>query len=142
MLGHFRRLSTNPYLAAAICLAAGIDRGIEHELAPGAPLNDDLYQRTRKELARAGIQLLPRTLLHALEAFEADPLSEQGVRTLQRYLPRPQTPRVGAKFLPGEPRTTQNLAHVHLSVPWRRGAARARLETAGGGDPGEKRTEA
>lgn len=69
-------MSTNPYLAAAISLAAGLD-GIEHELDPGAPLNDDLYQRTKKELASAGIPLLPRTLLHALEAFEADPLSEQ-----------------------------------------------------------------
>jgi glutamine synthetase len=31
-----------------------------------------LYRRGRRELKEAGIQLLPRTLLHALEAFEAD----------------------------------------------------------------------
>lgn len=69
-------MSNNPYLAAAISLAAGLD-GIERELDPGEPLNDDLYRRGRKELKAAGIELLPRTLLHALEAFEADPLSTQ-----------------------------------------------------------------
>ncbi len=40
-------------------------------------MNDDLYRRGRKELKAAGIELLPRTLLHALEAFDADPLSSQ-----------------------------------------------------------------
>ncbi len=69
-------MSNNPYLAAAISLAAGLD-GIERELDPGEPLNDDLYRRGRKELKEAGIQLLPRTLLHALEAFEADAIATQ-----------------------------------------------------------------
>lgn len=67
-------MSNNPYLAAAISLAAGLD-GIERELDPGEPLNDDLYRRGRKELKEAGIQLLPRTMLHALEAFEADSIA-------------------------------------------------------------------
>jgi len=67
-------MSINPYLAAAISLEAGLD-GIERELDPGEPLNDDLYRRGKRELKAAGISLLPRTLLHALEAFEADPLS-------------------------------------------------------------------
>jgi glutamine synthetase len=66
-------MSNNPYLAAAISLAAGLD-GIERELDPGEPLNDDLYRRGRKELKAAGIELLPRTLLHALEAFETSEL--------------------------------------------------------------------
>jgi glutamine synthetase len=64
-------MSTNPYLAAAISLSAGLD-GIEQQLDPGDPLNDDLYKRGPKA---AGLELLPRTLLHALEAFEADPVS-------------------------------------------------------------------
>jgi glutamine synthetase len=67
-------MSINPYLAAAISLAAGLE-GVEQALDPGEPLNDDLYKRGPKELARAGVQLLPKTLLHALEAFDADPLS-------------------------------------------------------------------
>lgn len=69
-------MSNNPYLAAAISLAAGLD-GIQRELDPGEPLNDDLYRRGRKELKAAGIDLLPRTLLHALEAFEASELPGQ-----------------------------------------------------------------
>jgi len=67
-------MSTNPYLAAAITLAAGLE-GIEQKLDPGAPLNDDLYRHGRADLAAAGIELLPRTLLHALEAFERDPIA-------------------------------------------------------------------
>jgi glutamine synthetase len=67
-------MSINPYLAAAISLSAGLD-GIERKLDPGAPLNDDLYRRGKKELEAAGIRRLPCTLLHALEAFDADPLS-------------------------------------------------------------------
>ncbi|HVJ19014.1 MAG TPA: hypothetical protein VM686_26520 [Polyangiaceae bacterium] len=67
-------MSNNPYLAAAISLAAGLE-GIEQKLDPGEPLNDDLYKHSRGELAKAGIDLLPRTLLHALEAFEKDPIA-------------------------------------------------------------------
>jgi glutamine synthetase len=67
-------MSTNPYLAAAISLAAGL-AGIEEELDPGEPLNDDLYKRGAFELKTGGIAVLPRTLLHALEAFEVDPVS-------------------------------------------------------------------
>jgi glutamine synthetase len=67
-------MSTNPYLAAAISLAAGLE-GIEQELDPGAPLNDDLYKLGAKELVASGVQFLPKTLLHAIEAFEADAIS-------------------------------------------------------------------
>jgi len=69
-------MSVNPYLAAAISLAAGLD-GIQEQLDPGEPLNDDLYRRGKRELDAAGITLLPKTLLHALEGFEADPLAER-----------------------------------------------------------------
>jgi glutamine synthetase len=67
-------MSINPYLAAAISLAAGLD-GIERKLDPGAPLNDDLYRLGKPALKKLGLRLLPRTLLHALEAFDEDPIS-------------------------------------------------------------------
>jgi len=76
-------MSNNPYLAAAISLAAGLD-GVEQELDPGAPLNDDLYRRGRKELKEAGIGLLPRTLLHALEAFESDAIATRAFGSFYR----------------------------------------------------------
>jgi len=69
-------ISCNPYLAAAIQLAAGLD-GIEQQLDPGPPLNTNCYDLTRAQLREAGVKLLPRTLLHALEAFEADPIVEK-----------------------------------------------------------------
>jgi len=68
-------IASNPYLAAAVQLAAGLE-GIEQELDPGAPLNANCYELTRAQLREHGVELLPRTLLHALEAFESDPLIE------------------------------------------------------------------
>lgn len=68
-------ISANPYLAAAALLAAGLE-GIEQKLDPGPPLNDNCYLLKRNELRERGVELLPRTLLHALEAFEADPFTE------------------------------------------------------------------
>ncbi len=68
-------IGCNPYLAAAVQLAAGLE-GIEQELDPGAPLNTNCYDLTKEELRTAGVDLLPRTLLHALEAFESDPLTD------------------------------------------------------------------
>ena len=69
-------ISCNPYLAAAVQLAAGLE-GIEQELDPGEPLNQNCYDLTRSELKKIGMKFLPRTLLHALEAFETDPLIDQ-----------------------------------------------------------------
>ena len=62
-------MGCNPYLATAVQLAAGLD-GIEQALDPGTPLNEDCYSLSRSQLKESGVHLLPRTLLHALEAFE------------------------------------------------------------------------
>ena len=67
--------SVNPHLAAAVMLHAGLD-GIERELDPGAPFNTDLYRFGKQELKERGVFTLPPTLLHALDAFEEDPISE------------------------------------------------------------------
>ncbi len=68
-------MAVNPYLAAAIQLAAGLE-GIEQQIDPGSPFNTDLYQLSRRQLKQKGIAVLPPTLLHALEAFEEDPISD------------------------------------------------------------------
>ncbi|HTZ80072.1 MAG TPA: hypothetical protein VMC10_19330 [Stellaceae bacterium] len=65
--------SLNPYLGAAMMLAAGLE-GIEQELDPGDPTNINMYELSEVELARRGVRSLPRTLLEAVEAFAADPL--------------------------------------------------------------------
>ncbi len=64
----------NPYLGAAMVLAAGLE-GIEEHLDPGEPQADNMYEKTPDELAAAGVEILPRTLAEALDAFEADPLA-------------------------------------------------------------------
>lgn len=67
--------SCNPYLAAAMLLGAGLE-GIEQELDPGDPVALNMYEQSDEDLDRLSIGVLPRTLLEATEAFDADPLSE------------------------------------------------------------------
>jgi len=66
----------NPYLAAAMVLAAGLE-GIRENLDPGEPNRTNMYNASRVELETAGIRELPRTLGEALDCFEEDPLSEE-----------------------------------------------------------------
>lgn len=66
----------NPYLAAAMVLAAGLE-GIAEGLDPGEPHVENMYLKTPQELAAAGIRMLPATLAEAVDAFAADPLSEK-----------------------------------------------------------------
>lgn len=68
--------SCNPYLAGALVLAAGLE-GIRLALDPGAPQTENLYEHTDAELAAKGIQPLPKTLGEAVDAFEADPFTEE-----------------------------------------------------------------
>ena len=68
--------SCNPYLAAALVLAAGLE-GVSGKLDPGDPHHENLYELTPAELARAGVQELPRTLGEAVDAFAADPFTEK-----------------------------------------------------------------
>lgn len=67
--------SCNPYLAAALVFAAGLE-GIREQLDPGPAQEDNLYELSAEELAARGICELPRTLHEALEAFAEDPLVE------------------------------------------------------------------
>ena len=62
--------STNPYLAAAMFLGAGLD-GIEQDLDPGDPQLVNMYELSDQELEKRGIRQLPKTLLEAVTAFEA-----------------------------------------------------------------------
>jgi glutamine synthetase len=74
-------ISCNLYLGAAMILAAGLE-GIEQDLDPGEPHRENMYLSSPEALARDNIQLLPRTLGEAIEAFASDPLSEAVMGTL------------------------------------------------------------
>ncbi|HEY7197337.1 MAG TPA: type III glutamate--ammonia ligase [Gaiellaceae bacterium] len=63
--------SCNPYLAATVVLAAGLD-GIENKLDPGDPNLGNLYEATDKELKKMKIELLPANLLDATRELERD----------------------------------------------------------------------
>ncbi|BCJ92321.1 type III glutamate--ammonia ligase [Terrihabitans soli] len=65
----------NPYLGAALVLAAGLE-GIRENLDPGEPNRENMYLVDPAELEARKIQMLPRTLGEALDAFEADPLTK------------------------------------------------------------------
>jgi glutamine synthetase len=68
--------AANPYLAAAFLLAAGLE-GVAEGLDPGDPIEDLTYDWTTTGPNGGDVQAtrLPRTLLEAIEAFDADPLT-------------------------------------------------------------------
>lgn len=66
----------NPYLGMAAYLQAGLE-GVENEWDPGDPIRENMYVLDDPALERLGVKTLPRTLLEAVEAFDADPLMEQ-----------------------------------------------------------------
>jgi len=64
--------AVNPYLAATLALAAGL-QGIREGLDPGKPQEDNLYELSDAERDARGIEFLPNNLMAAIDAFEADP---------------------------------------------------------------------
>src|ERR1700735_3508615 len=56
--------AVNPYLAAALVLAAGLD-GVKNKIDPGRPNDDNLYEMTDAERLDRGIEFLPQTLQEA-----------------------------------------------------------------------------
>jgi glutamine synthetase len=70
--------AVNPYLAATLVLAAGLE-GIRDQLDPGNPNEDNLYAISEDERRARGIEFLPQTLQEAVSAFAADPLVEQAL---------------------------------------------------------------
>jgi glutamine synthetase len=70
--------AANPYLAAAFLLAAGLE-GVAQQLDPGPPVEDISYDWARTGPAGGDLTAtrLPRTLLEAIEAFDADPLTRE-----------------------------------------------------------------
>lgn len=76
--------SSNPYLATAAILAAGLD-GIEKQLEPGEPFNGNLFQFSS---AAGELNRLPATLKEAIEALEQDDvlLSLLGKDFMETYI--------------------------------------------------------
>ena len=63
--------SCNPYLAFAVLLGAILD-GIENKIEPPKQVEENIYEMSKKELAQANIESLPKTLIEAVELLQED----------------------------------------------------------------------
>ncbi|MEA5014901.1 MAG: type I glutamate--ammonia ligase [Candidatus Limiplasma sp.] len=63
----------NPYLALAVCLAAGLD-GIQQEMTPPPEITENIFAMSPQERKEKGIVPLPGNLLEAVQALQADEL--------------------------------------------------------------------
>ncbi len=79
--------STNPYLAFAMMLNAGLD-GIKNDLPVPDPVNKDIFEMSSGEMAIDGITVLPGSLREAVEEFKANPLSREtlGPHIYEKYI--------------------------------------------------------
>lgn len=79
--------SCNPYLALAVCLAAGLD-GIRNQIEPPKSVDLDINRMSEEECRACGIERLPRNLREAVEAFEKDPLMQEvlGAEACRKYV--------------------------------------------------------
>ena len=68
--------AANPYLALAVCLAAGLD-GIRRNLKEPESLEGNVFQMDREKLQEKKVELLPRTMGEAIEEFQKDPFIRQ-----------------------------------------------------------------
>ena len=66
--------SCNPYLALALCLAAGLD-GIEKQMQVPGEITEDIFAMDQKTREKNGIASLPGSLIEAVENMEKDPLT-------------------------------------------------------------------
>lgn len=69
-------MTMNTYLSFAMTVAASLE-GIRNRIDPGPPTETSLYDTPAEELRKAGRARLPRTLIEAIETFDADPLARE-----------------------------------------------------------------
>ncbi len=79
--------STNPYLALAVCLAAGLE-GIKNRIDPPDSVDLNIFEMTEEEREKAGIERLPGSLLEAAREFEKDRFIQQvlGADLSKKYI--------------------------------------------------------
>lgn len=63
--------TTNPYLAFALVLAAGLE-GYEKKYKPVPPVNKNIFEMSKTEKKRLKVESLPETLYEALLEFKED----------------------------------------------------------------------
>nr|WP_307998840.1 type I glutamate--ammonia ligase [uncultured Merdimonas sp.] len=64
--------AANPYLALAVCLAAGLE-GIRSQIMPPDSIDCNIFEMGEEGRRKAGIERLPGSLLEAAREFHKDP---------------------------------------------------------------------
>lgn len=79
--------AANPYLLLASCLAAGLD-GIKNELPIPESIEGNIYEMSKQELEKRGIEAIPSNLSKACHYFEDDTFMKQvlGEHVHAKYL--------------------------------------------------------
>lgn len=79
--------ATNPYLAIAVCLAAGLD-GIRNQIEPPASVEGNIFAMSEEEREKAGIKCLPTSLAEAIDGLEQDVLIQEvlGEHISRKYI--------------------------------------------------------
>ena len=79
--------AANPYLALALCLAAGLD-GIENKLTPPEQIYTSVYEMSEQERTDAKIDSLPGSLEEALVEFQKSPITKDvlGEHIYSKYI--------------------------------------------------------
>ena len=65
--------AANPYLALAVCLAAGLD-GIRNEITPPEGVSGNVFELTEEDKAKLGIEAIPEDLCAAIAELRKDEL--------------------------------------------------------------------
>ena len=79
--------SCNPYLAFAVMLRCGLE-GIENNIEPPAPVEEDVYHFTPEQLRARNLGTLPGSLAEAIEELKKDELLHDtlGSHVLERFI--------------------------------------------------------
>lgn len=79
--------SCNPYLAFAVMLKAGLE-GIANKMTPPEPVEENIYQLDDESLTSKNIDILPTSLLEALDELKKNKLLQDvlGEHLFERYV--------------------------------------------------------
>ena len=78
--------AANPYLALAVCLAAGLD-GIKNKITPPDAVNGNIFDMGKEEKEALKMESLPADLKEAMEEREKDSFVQEvlGAHVLEKY---------------------------------------------------------
>lgn len=79
--------SANPYLALAVCLAAGLD-GIKRNLTPPPQIDSNVFKMTESERESKGIENIPQNLAKAIREMKRDSIINKtlGNHAFEKYI--------------------------------------------------------